>query len=264
MASKKVTSKSAVAALQYSQDTVVKTLADVKLQTNTAIDNVANLVLRETGVLREIQEHISSEKAILQELFEINTEATSLAEIRALKEAQKLAWAREREAYEYSLGIERRNAKAQIALELEETKRVATETLETKSNALDQREKDLFARALAFETTAASLTKAAADAEAETKRAVAIATNSLKKDLENGFAIERLNLTNIKALLEREVKDLSTRVAELAKANGDLQAQMAQANLRVQEIANKAIEGAAQAKVNIQTTQAPESTGRAR
>ncbi len=98
--------------------------------------------------------------------------------------------------------------------------------------------------------------------DAEVKKQVAIVSNSITKDLTNGFALKEMALQNTINLLNREIELQKSAVADLTHQNTRLTNQYADATVKVQQIAEKAVEASSRSSTIINTSN--ETQGQAR
>lgn len=107
---------------------------------------------------------------------------------------------------------------------------------------LNDREFALSAREQELENLKAQVAGFEARLKSETERAVAIATNSLKKELTNTYALERKDLENQLNLEKANSANLQRQVKAVEDRNADLQKEVAASNLRITEISKAAME----------------------
>lgn len=252
---------------------VTQRLAGVKVATLGLIDDVSNTTSALIAELQETQSAIDLKRTELKELHAIEVEATTLEALqlqieetkqRIVEEQEQVRLERTRgeEAYEYEQDLSRRKEND----EWERTKRTREEQAQ---NVIAARYQVLEARERAMgdaEKMRADLTKEIQDLKAqhgqEVARAVAIATNSLKKDLEHGFALERIQNANETNLLKSQVASLEFDMEKAEASIDSLTEQLQQATARVQQIAEKAIDGAAQQRVTVNAGSSDQPTKR--
>lgn len=264
---------------------VVESVSTLKLELGQALDTIGNAVTAEIVVLKEVQEAIEAERANLENLHGIKAQADSLealiqaqseqgaqfevelaterakwtdeqrAHTRMVQErdvelAKKRKW--EQEQFDYETGKKRKNEQDAWDAELIQARNALAEEVIAKGNELQQRED----KVAAVEQELIALRGKVAQAEEATKkeveRTVAIATNSLKKDLTNDFNIAKLGLENQLNLKNAELGQKVDRIKELEKANLEISAKYAAASDKVQQIAEKAIEGASRQQTVVQ------------
>lgn len=247
-----------------SPEEVVKGLTDVKLRLTETLDSVASQVLSGYGELKGVQEALNQAKEKLQAVHEIDAEAVTALELAETIAEAKAEWdekeaqrqqtrAREEEEYQYNLKIKRRadddKRNAEIAkdranndAEFAAQKR----DIESRLSVLEAREDEVKALQAEVNTFSDRLKSAVTQAEA-------IVRNSVKRELEHAFAVEKLGLQHAVQTAGQLNSSLEAQLTKLTKENEALQVKVDTANNRVQEIASKAIDGAAQAKVTVQS-----------
>lgn len=260
-------------AAEKSQENVVKSLAGLKVQVSAALDTIANSVSAELQALKETQEAVAVEKAKLKELYGMDAELETLETLQEKIGQHKKFWAeekqeterlraREEEEYRYNLKKEHQQQRDAFEAELDE--------LSAQKNAeLDAREANLKIREEHLQNAALDCAKLKNDWSAreeahkkELQAAVAVATNSLKKDLTHQHELEKLKLENELSSVKSQVSSLQERVAELVKTNSELDAKYKDATTKVQQIAEKAIEGASKQSIVVQPAASEPSVNR--
>lgn len=270
-----------------SPESVIKSLAEIKLSTQETIDSISNQIAAELTALKEVQEAVAAEQENLKALHRIAAEANTLEALLLAQDEQRQKWTLEveqkrKEDAEYNADLAKRRKWEQEQYSYETNKRRKAEEDQWQEQMTAQRAK--FQEALdmdreALETRATELKKSEdelsrlrADAakfderlDVEVKKNVAIATNSLKKDLTHEHALAKLALENQLSLKNSELEASKGRVVELVKLNTELEAKYREASDKVQKIAERAIDGASKQAVVVQTpTAETTSTGRSR
>jgi hypothetical protein len=255
-------------ATQKSQEQVVKSLAGLKLSVTEALDSISAQMTGELKTLKEVQEAIEAENTRLNELHQIVAEADSLQGLLLAQKTQRESfetemttlrqkWAEEKvqhqkdrqrdeDTYTYDL-TRRRKVEADQHAEAQKAEREKFDAdLETRGDALDVREKALLEKELELTTLRAQVKANDETLKKEVSREVAIATNSLKKDLNHEHALVKLNLENQLSQSKLENSQLQKRIEELLTANKLLDTEYKAASSKVQQIAERAIDGASQ------------------
>lgn len=273
-------------ASQKTQEQVVKCLAELKLVLNESLDSISNQLTTEITSLHEVQEAITAEKAHLENLHGIVAEADSLQtllltqkeqkeEFEASMNMTKQTWAEElsqrnkaeternlqlaksrtweQEQFSYERDKLRKLEQDEYVANRAKDQKVFDESISNRIAQLDVREKKI----LDQEVELKGLREAVAQAEqkilAEVNKHVAIATNSLKKDLNHEHTLAKMSLDNQLGLKAAEIASLHARVKELSEQNVELDSKYKAASDKVQQIAEKAIEGASRQSVVLQT-----------
>jgi hypothetical protein len=256
------------------QADVVKSLADLKVKTTTAIDSISATLSSEIAALKDVQDAIKAEQATLKSLHDIVAEANSLQALQlanaeerqqhtlmmeqarkdwqAEKEADVQFRARQEEQYKYDTDKRHRAEEDQIAAKRVQDLEVFNASLKTREAAVLQRELDVAAAEVELKTLHEQVAKFEETSKKETQAAVAIATNSLKKDLNHEHTVKTLEFQNTINLKNTEIAQLNNRIAELVKQNQALDTEYKAASSKVQQIAEKAIDGAARQQTFVQ------------
>lgn len=278
-------------AAQKSQESVVKGLADLKVKTTESLDAISSQLSSEIANLRDVQEAIKAEEANLDNLHKITAEADSLqALILAQKEQRetfeaemaraRVQWAeekvshqkvesqyaadlsasrkREAEGHSYETTKRRNSEEDAIQAQRQAAQRAFDDKVIGKSEELADRENAIAAKEAELLSLREQLAKSEEASRKEADKAVAIATNSLKKDLTHEHTLVKMGLENQLNLKTTEIGQLNARIVELSNQNKALDVEYKNASLKVQQIAERAIDGAS--KQNI-TVQAPSSDG---
>jgi hypothetical protein len=281
-------------ATQKSHETVVKSLAQLKLSLTESLDAISTQLTAELTTLKEVQEAIRAEQDNLNNLHDIVAEADSLqalllahkdqkerfeqemvslrakwTEEKALHQkseaelASEVAKRRQRDEDQYSYDTKKRRQaeddQIQAARLTEE--RTHKEKLDQLSEQVTSREEAVAAQEQELVSLRAQVAQSEERSKKDVATAVAIATNSLKKDLNHDHAVEKLGLENKLSLKEAELVARQTRIDELLKQNRELDEKAKSATDKVQSIAEKAIDGAArqQTVVQMPTSESTES-----
>lgn len=257
-------------------ESVVKALSQTKIQVTEAFDTIANRVVSELGSLKEIQTAIEAEQENLANLHSITAEANSLQALLNSQQEQREAFAREAteqrarwdaektqvaterkrdtEQYDYDTRKRRQADRDTWQAELAQERAAFAAECQLRTNELDARQETITDSEGELKSLREAVAKAEETTKADVAKAVAVATNSLKKDLTHEHTLKTLELQNTLNLKNSEINQLQARVIELAKANQELDINYKEATQRVQAIAEKAIEGASAQKVVVQNS----------
>lgn len=274
-------------ASEATSEKVITSLAALKLNVSAALDHVGSQLTGEITTLKEVQEAIAAERAKLEDLYAITAEADSLQTLVLAQDEQRLAFDKEREqtrarweaeveaqhkvaadladelttsrkreaeAYEYETSKRRTLEEDKFQAEVAARRKSFALECQVRDEELLDREAKLTNSEFELADLRAQVTKFEETTKSEVSRAVAMATNSLKKDLTHDFALERLRLENELSQLKALVSARDNQIADLAKRNSELDSKYSQASDKVQAIAEKAIEGASKQGVVVQTS----------
>jgi uncharacterized coiled-coil protein SlyX len=266
-------------------ETAIKSLATMKLGFSGVLDDIGNKMTGQLAELKEVTEAIATQKAELEALHGIKVEADTLQDLKGKQDEVRQSWVleqeshhrnnaqrdadlvtarqREQDSYLYAQRksqqeqTDKFNANLTVArADFDVVKRDFLASMSLREEALTKREEIV----KALEGKHAGLE---ASHKGDVDKAVAIATNSLKKDLENKFALEKMGYENTKNLQTAEIASLKAQVAGSNFTIDSLNTRLAAAVDKVQDIANKAIEGASKQAVHVHSA-SQEPTGKGR
>lgn len=234
---------------------------------NEQLDKIEQGLEREQAIFKELQQAIATEKAMLEEVYQIKAEAQSLeallithrqasesfeaesaaweANFKQEVDAKKLAWKREQDAYAYDLSTKRRKEEdIYQALKLEREKE-----WEEKLAAFEAERKQKEELIAEREEEYQQLKKQVASFDQQLQAAVRQAEKELQSQLTKEFdfkqQLETKDLQNKIQLLEANIKSLEAKVGEQKARIEALTHKADDASLQVKEIAFKAIEQSA-------------------
>jgi len=246
----------------------IKRFAEMKQDIIDLVDNLANGMTSELTQLQTVVDATRLAREELEQTHGIIAEANSLsalvlsqdeimkdfqekmAVIRASCQQEEkdrdLNRKREDDAYRYNLSVTRRKENDEWETEKQIRLRDFETDLESRVLVIVEREKAVQLVQTELVELREKVQQAEARQDAEVKKQVAIATSSLKKDLENQAAIERLKLENQNALLSQQLVGLETKIKDLTQQNGVLNDKYLDATARVQTIAERAVDASSQ------------------
>ncbi len=265
----------------FSFETIVKELMDVKLVLNKNLEVLQEDLLAQYKKFVDLRRGVEISKKEVEQIHGVRINANSLAALiqaqKELKEEcdqeidqkrldseervalQKMQWdqerdavererGREEEAYQYDLQLNRKKdcdvyeeKKQSLDKELEERKSVVEQVLQEKEKGLDDREKrldDLIEQVDSFPEQLAN----------EVARARAEASDEVQRQLRFEIEIEKKEREGEGLLSEQIITSLRTKIAEQERQIEQLVQQANAAGRQVQDIAVKAVEGAAYAR----------------
>lgn len=200
----------------------------------------------ETEMARQ-REELAREINETREAWEREKKAHE-AELRERDAAEKKAREREKEQFDYAFKREQQalrdklnDEKAAIEKELRLRKEAAEKELAERERAIAEKEAELAqlrARAAAFPK----------ELEAAVEKAVKEATERLKLESKNREELLKKEFEGEKNVLSTRIESLEKMVKDLSDQNARLSRQLEAAYQKVQEIAEKTVESAAQAR----------------
>jgi hypothetical protein len=284
-------------ASKLTPDSVAESLKTIKLQVTETFDNIQNTLLTKFGNVKEIEEAIEAKQEQLKELHDLHSEADALAilletkkleqerarveqqEIRSSWLAEKAQHEKEDKAFREELVTSRRREEESYRYDTKKRRQAdedvwrqeRKEEVEAFNAEVSTRTAELAAEAKVFadgevrvKELEAKVVEVETQAEKRTAKEVAIATNALKSNLTHAFELERKDFQNKVEKLETELASKQVRVAELEHRNEELNQKYMASILQVQQIAERAIDGASKQAVVVQTPNHDVSEGRKR
>jgi hypothetical protein len=217
-------------------------------------------------VLQTIESAIDLKKEQLKQLYSIETTATTLDDLTAQIESTRIAWTEEQvqqdrkfkeavterkkaqdraeEEYQYKLAQEHKKGQDTFADRMATLEKENKNKQELLDKGWTERETELKKR----ETELADLRKQVENfpevVKKEVNAAVAIATNSLKKEYETKIVLANKDAEMSQKLSAQEVASLNQTIVKLQAQITGLQTQLEQAARDVKEISAKALESA--------------------
>jgi chromosome segregation ATPase len=176
------------------------------------------------------------------------THNRAIEDMRMNFETQKAGLERTRQQqeadYVYRVSQSRRQEEAQYA----EQKRIRDAEERDRREAVDRdlsfRQSELDAKETEFNELKAKAATFDETVKKEADRQVAIATNSLKKDLVSQFALDKKDLEAQLSLARAENLNLQKAITATEQRNSELQAQVKEANGRIEAISKAALDSA--------------------
>jgi hypothetical protein len=247
--------KAVEVASKLTLDTVAAGLAKTQVQIQKTLAAVGSDLSEQLAAFDQVKVAVEAKKAELQNLYGIEAAAVSLEEIKAnvvkaqedyeatvtnynlaeqeLSAEKTKSRKREEDDYSYNLGLRRR--KEQSDYEAIFAKRSAD--LAFKEEAVALREAKIGELEKQVSAFPAQLDK-------EVKAAVAIATNSQKKDYETQKLLDKAQAETAAQLAAQKILDLQAQLKSKTEEALALKAEVAQARADVNTISAKALESA--------------------
>jgi len=283
-------------------ETVVQKTATLNLEVQRAISDLNEKLVQKAQELADTNEAVRLEQEYLGSLHQIDTAATSLAilvqdyetKTRELEEAyeeRKLQFERneadrarlrqdedrvlvdhrkrERDEYEYKKTQER----ARLDDEFAEKLRVQTRGNQIKQEELErgwaQREAFLKSQEEEIIKLRTDVSGFPDRLKKETDASVAIATNSLKRNMDQDFQLKSKDMETTQRIQASQIAELTKQLEAASATNARLQTQLDLANQKVESIATKAIEGSSkrdafEAAMQLNQSKDANNTGRAK
>lgn len=264
-------------AATFTVEDIVTGLADLKVKMGKALIDLSDKLVAEATRLQELQQAIAIEKRNLEEIYDIQVAAETLSSLIQTHEANKKAFAEERQAMRAEWEKEKKNHEIAVQEQEEQLKkereREAEEygynlalsrkkekdAYEEKRAALtkslkeerEKQEKEFTEREAALAAREAEVVELKARVDAfpnELQRAVEKARKEAmtqaEKEAKHKAELVAREFEELKKVADLKIKTLEETVANQAAQIEALNAQLSKATNQVQEIAVKAIEGA--------------------
>lgn len=218
-----------------------------------AVDDAISLKKQEMETLHGVDQILlTTDEARAQHAAEVEKLAQERQQIendhQALQNQRQQERDREEEDYNYNLQQKRRQENDQWLEQVRTNQNNERDRREKFEKDISTREEALRAKETDYQTALAKLASFDADVKKESDRAVAIALSSQKKDYEHQIQLTKVQqdaeVSKLKHDNERLVQSFNNVEAQLKET----QAQLAQAYAKNNELAAKAVEGAANTK----------------
>lgn len=260
-----------------SVDTIVQNGAQFGLQVQRTVSELTQQAVQKAEELKTLNEAIEIESKELERLYQLDVAVASVQALISEHEEKKVllekeietargAWSeesvahtkavrqrdaeiaanrqREQAEYDYRTKQERDRSTEEFTYKLRIQERDQAERIATAQKGINERMQEVTAKEQEIAEGNARIAGLDAEISDAVKKAVAIATSSLKKDLEGGFALEKKDLETRIQLTHQSNIALNQQL-DIARAEKEsLQKQLEAARSEVRDIARSAVEGA--------------------
>lgn len=245
----------------------VKRFAELKQAHVTLLDGLSNAVTSELANFNGLAEATRLAREQLEATHEIVAQANSLSALILAQDEQRAAFEQEMaktralwDEQEKELSVQRKREKDNYDYITQQARRKdndewnteKTRRLQEFDSELNKRKELIESRELIqnnFDKELLELREKAATADArqdaEVKKQVQIACNSVKKEMEHAAALERLSLQNSNNLLAQQIQARDSSIQDLTVQLKLMTEKYQEAALRVQAIAERAVDSAA-------------------
>jgi colicin import membrane protein len=249
-----------------SMDSVTKNITDTQVEVQEQLAGLSAKLTEQLRVLRTIEEAITLKKGQLQQLHGIDSVATDIDTLNHQIEMQRQGWeeeqaakkrqfaeqqsernkqwARTEEEYQYKLAQEHKKLEDAFAYRIAQQERDNQQRQAELERTWAEREAELKKRENELTDLRAKVGEFPEVVKKEVNAAVAIATNSVKKEYETKMVLASKDSETNQKLASQEITALNATVAKLNTQLEDLKAQLEQARADVKEISAKALESA--------------------
>lgn len=243
-------------------DHIAKTQVAVQKQ----LGEVSNQLTSNLVILQNVQEAIAIKKQELQGLHGIEAAAIALDDLKGEIETTRAAWeaeqaerekavadadaelekvrARDEEEYQYRTDQDHRHQQSEFAERLAALRKAEEERASLLERQFAAREAELAARERELKDLREAVQRHPLEVKKEVDAAVAVATNSLKRNLELDHKLQAKDAEVKLQLSQQETLSARQEVGRLTQTIGDLRVQLDSAYKSAQAVAEKALDSA--------------------
>jgi hypothetical protein len=249
-----------------SLDAVSGTIASTQVEMQKSLTALSAKLVEQLQVLRNVEEAIALKRDELKQLYDIESAALNLDDLEAQTQARREAWEEEQarkqrefaemqsernkqwvrseEEYQYKLAQEHKKAEDTFAGRMAERDKANRDKQELLEKDWANREAELKKREKELDEFRAKVAEFPEVTKKEVNAAVAVATNSVKKEYETKIVLAAKDTETFQKLAAQETASLKETIAKASAQVADLKAQLEQAHRDVKEISAKALESA--------------------
>jgi hypothetical protein len=247
-------------------DSVSGKIASTQVEVQKSLAGLSAKLVEQLQVLHNVEEAINLKRDELKQLYDIEAAAIELDDLTAKIEIQHEAWeeeqarkkrefaelqsernkqwARSDEEYQYQLAQTHKKAEDTFTARIAEQEKANRDRQETLEKGWAERETELKKRENELAELRTQVNNFPEVVKKEVNAAVAVATNSVKKEYETKIVLAAKDSETAQKLAGQEVASLK-QVIEKANAQlAELKSQLDQAHHDVKEISAKALESA--------------------
>jgi len=247
-------------------DSVTTNITATQVEIQEQLAGLSAKLTEQLRVLRNIEGAIALREAQLKQLHGIDTAATDLdtlkheieqtrvawEEEQALRKRQQSElnsernkqWARTEEEYQYKMAQEHKKLEDAFAYKMAQQERENQQKQAELERTWSERETELKKRENELTELRTKVGDFPEVVKKEVNAAVAIATNSVKKEYETKMVLASKDSETNQKLAAQEIAALQATVVKLNGQLEDLKSQLEQARADVKEISQKALESA--------------------
>jgi hypothetical protein len=247
-------------------DSVSSSLASTQVEVQQSLADLSGKLVEQLQVLRNVEQAIQLKREELKQLYDMEAAAVELDDLEAQIDARRQAWTEEQakkvrefhelqsdrnkqwtraeEEYKYNISQEHKKAEDAFAGKMAEQAKANKDKQETLEKGWAEREAELKKREKELEDLRTQVANFPEVVKKEVNAAVAVATNSVKKEYETKIVLAAKDSETAGKLAAQEVASLK-QVIEKANAQlADQKTQLDQAHRDAKEISAKALESA--------------------
>lgn len=245
---------------------VIAEVGSLQVSVQESLATLSGALSSKIQEMQNLETAIALKNQRLKELHNIESEAVTLDDMKAQREAEQQEWNAQRNERdqewdeeenernrrlqraedEYKYNFELIKKKQYDEFDAEMNKRKRDETLRAETLERSWKERDAALRAKETEFTALQAQVAGFDAKLKTEvsKAEAILGNTLKKQYEHEMALLKKDFDSEKNLHQIRVSAMDETITSLQEQIKDLQVQLAQARSDAKEVASQALQSA--------------------
>jgi hypothetical protein len=247
-------------------DGVSGTIASTQVEVQKSLAALSAKLVEQLQVLGNVEEAIKLKREELQQLYNIEAGAVSLDDLDAKIEAQRESWkeeqarklrefaeqqsernkqwARMEEEYQYRMTLEHKKSEDDFAYRMAQQEKGNRDKQELLDKNWGQREEELKKREKELEDLRAQVGAIPEQVRKAENAAVAVATNSVKKEYETKIVLATKDAEMASKLAAQEVASLRAALEKAHAQLTEVKTQLDQAHHDVKEISAKALESA--------------------
>jgi hypothetical protein len=247
-------------------DSVSTTLASTQVEVQQSLADLSGKLVEQLQVLRNVEQAIQLKRDELKQLYDIESAAIELDDLEAQIEGRREAWREEQakkarefaeqqadrakqweraeEEYDYNIAQEHKKAEDAFGGQLAERNKANKDKQEVLEKSWAEREAELKKREKEVEDLRTQVANHPEVVKKEVNAAVAVATNSVKKEYETKIVLAAKDSETAAKLAAQEVASLKLALEKANAQAAEVKAQLDQAHRDVKEISAKALESA--------------------
>ncbi len=247
-------------------DSVSGTLATTQVEVQKSLADLSGKLVEQLQLLRNVEDAIALKREELKQLYDIEAAEIELDDLKAEIDAQREAWDEEQarklrefaemqsernkqwvraeEEYQYRLVQEHKKAEDAFKARMEEQEKANRNRQETLEKGWAEREGNLKRQEKEVEDLRVQVANHPELVRKAENAAVAVATNSVKKEYETKIVLATKDAETSQRLAAQEVASLKQAYEKAQAQITDIKTQLDQSHRDVMEIYAKALESA--------------------
>jgi hypothetical protein len=249
-----------------SLDTVSTTLASTQVEVQKSLADLSAKLVERLQLLKNVEEAIQLKQEELKQLYNLEAKEIELDDLKAEIQKQRELWEeeqarkareneeqrserqknwrREEEEYKYQWAQQQRKLEDTFKQKMEDQEKANRNKQEQIEKNWAEREAELKKRENEFAELKAKVEAHPEVVKKEVNAAVAVATNSVKKEYETKATLAQKDLEMFQKLAAQETASLRQALEKAGAEIGSLKSQLDQARADVKEISARALDSA--------------------